>query len=195
MSYWTNAAVAAKNAVAIPNNAVRAETLGKFTNKLELRIINTIPAVTIVAAWIKADTGVGPSIASGNQVCLPNCALLPTAASNKHNPIHSKLDEVYSFDVKAKSIIGNTIPKSNVRAIEKIKAKPVSRKTSPIRLTTIALIAALLANERVNQKLINAKLIIPTPSHPTNNTKKLLAVTRINMKNANIDRYVKKRTT
>ncbi len=26
------------------------------------------PAVTIVAAWIKAETGVGPSIASGNQV-------------------------------------------------------------------------------------------------------------------------------
>ena len=25
------------------------------------------PAVTIVAAWIKAETGVGPSIASGNQ--------------------------------------------------------------------------------------------------------------------------------
>ena len=25
------------------------------------------PAATIVAAWIKADAGVGPSIASGNQ--------------------------------------------------------------------------------------------------------------------------------
>ena len=27
------------------------------------------PAVTIVAACIKAETGVGPSIASGSQVC------------------------------------------------------------------------------------------------------------------------------
>ena len=27
------------------------------------------PAATIVAAWIKAETGVGPSIASGNQTC------------------------------------------------------------------------------------------------------------------------------
>ena len=26
------------------------------------------PAVTIVAAWISAETGVGPSIASGSQV-------------------------------------------------------------------------------------------------------------------------------
>jgi hypothetical protein len=30
------------------------------------------PAVTIVAACIKADTGVGPSIAKGNQTCKPN---------------------------------------------------------------------------------------------------------------------------
>jgi hypothetical protein len=27
-----------------------------------------------VAVWITAETGVGPSIASGNQVCKPNCA-------------------------------------------------------------------------------------------------------------------------
>ena len=32
------------------------------------------PAVTIVAACIKAETGVGPSMASGNQVCNKNCA-------------------------------------------------------------------------------------------------------------------------
>jgi len=94
-----------------------------------------------------------------------------------------------------KSIVGNTTPKSNERVTEKIKANPVNKNTSPIRFTTTALIAALFANARVNQKLIRAKLIIPTPSHPTNNTKKLFAVTKINMKNANIDRYMKKRTT
>src|SRR5207244_12802590 len=33
----------------------------------------------IVAAWIKAEIGVGPSIASGNQTCSGNCADLPTA--------------------------------------------------------------------------------------------------------------------
>ena len=40
------------------------------------------PAVTIVAAWISADTGVGPSIASGSQVCRPSCADLPIAPMN-----------------------------------------------------------------------------------------------------------------
>ena len=31
------------------------------------KINKQIPAVTIVAAWIRAETGVGPAIASGNQ--------------------------------------------------------------------------------------------------------------------------------
>lgn len=39
---------------------------------------------TIVAACINAETGVGPSIASGNQVCNPICADLPTAPINKN---------------------------------------------------------------------------------------------------------------
>ena len=38
----------------------------------ELLAIKNTPAVTMVAACIKADTGVGPSIASGNHVCNPN---------------------------------------------------------------------------------------------------------------------------
>jgi hypothetical protein len=37
------------------------------------------PAVTMVAAWIRADTGVGPSIASGSQVKSGSCADLPHA--------------------------------------------------------------------------------------------------------------------
>lgn len=37
----------------------------------------------IVAACINAETGVGPSIASGNQVCKPICADFPTAPINR----------------------------------------------------------------------------------------------------------------
>ena len=36
----------------------------------------------MVAAWISALTGVGPSIASGSQVCRPSCADLPMAPMN-----------------------------------------------------------------------------------------------------------------
>jgi len=46
------------------------------------------PAVTMVAAWINAETGVGPAIASGNQTNKGICALLPTAPINKRNAMH-----------------------------------------------------------------------------------------------------------
>src|SRR3546814_11991035 len=45
------------------------------------------PAVTIVAAWISAETGVGPSIASGSQVWRPSCADLPIAPTNSSRQI------------------------------------------------------------------------------------------------------------
>ena len=38
-----------------------------------------IPAVTIVAAWINAEMGVGPSMESGSQTCRGNWADFPIA--------------------------------------------------------------------------------------------------------------------
>ena len=51
-----------------------------------MRAIRYTPAVTIVAAWISALTGVGPSIASGSQVCSGICADFanaPTSSSTQ----------------------------------------------------------------------------------------------------------------
>ena len=45
------------------------------------------PAVTIVAAWISAETGVGPSIASGSQTYSGICADLPVAPTNSSSVI------------------------------------------------------------------------------------------------------------
>ena len=44
-----------------------------------MRATMKIPAVTMVAAWISADMGVGPSMESGSQTCSGNCADLPMA--------------------------------------------------------------------------------------------------------------------
>ena len=46
-----------------------------------------MPAVTIVAAWIRAETGVGPSIASGSQTWSGNWALLPQAPMKSRSAI------------------------------------------------------------------------------------------------------------
>jgi len=45
------------------------------------------PAVTMVAAWIKAETGVGPSIASGSQMYKGICADFPHAPTIRRIPI------------------------------------------------------------------------------------------------------------
>jgi hypothetical protein len=54
----------------------------KSNKKFNLETIK-IPAVTIVAAWINAETGVGPAMASGNQVYKGICADFPVAPMNK----------------------------------------------------------------------------------------------------------------
>jgi len=90
------------------NNAV-----GLFSKIIELRTIKNTPAVTSVAAWIRADTGVGPSIASGNQICKPICADLPKAPQKRSSAItvsrsnskDKKLKEVFTAQgVKAKTV-------------------------------------------------------------------------------------------
>ena len=52
-----------------------------------MRATMKMPAVTIVAAWISAEIGVGPSIESGSQTCSGNCALLPIAPMNRQMQI------------------------------------------------------------------------------------------------------------
>ena len=60
----------------------------------------TTPAVTIVAAWISADTGVGPAMASGSQTHSGICADLPIA------PIKSRMQMHVSAGKPAKPIAG-----------------------------------------------------------------------------------------
>ncbi len=82
MSHWVVPTVAAKMQVAAPMKVTTPSATGAVSNiGLRRQTMNT-PAVTMVAAWISAETGVGPSIASGSQVCRPNCADLPIAPMN-----------------------------------------------------------------------------------------------------------------
>ena len=58
--------VAAKNAVAAPTIATTVSANGERSKMKCVRAIMYTPAVTMVAAWISAETGVGPSMASGS---------------------------------------------------------------------------------------------------------------------------------
>jgi hypothetical protein len=67
-----------KNAVKPPIILTTNNAIADASNKADARTTKKTPAVTIVAACNNEDTGVGPSIASGNQGCKPICADLPT---------------------------------------------------------------------------------------------------------------------
>src|ERR1700759_4903093 len=53
------------------------------SNSGDMRATMNMPAVTMVAAWISAEIGVGPSMESGSQMCSGTCADLPMAPMNK----------------------------------------------------------------------------------------------------------------
>src|SRR5438093_3748499 len=86
------------------------------------------PAVTMVAAWISAETGVGPSIASGNQTCSGSWADLPTAPANssKARIVAVPFGRVWAPE--------NTGPKSSEWSFDHMKTIPIRNAESPIRV-------------------------------------------------------------
>ena len=96
--------VAAHNAVIIPTIATISIVSGASENKREFLAIKNMPAVTIVAACINAETGVGPAIASGNQTESGSCADLPQHPINKQSVIQNVIDVPNNPSLFAKSI-------------------------------------------------------------------------------------------
>ena len=71
------------SAVMAPMISTKLSAVSDSSNSGDMRATMKMPAVTMVAAWISAEIGVGPSIESGSQTCSGNCALLPIAPMNR----------------------------------------------------------------------------------------------------------------
>src|SRR5690606_40276504 len=110
-----------------------------------------MPAVTMVAACINAETGVGPAIASGNQVNRGICADLPVAATNSSKVISNKVASPTAIP----AAWGNTVENSNEPKVAKIKNTAIRKPRSPIRFITKAFFAAFTYDEFRNQKPIS----------------------------------------
>ena len=89
---------------------------------------------------MRADTGVGPSIASGSQTCSGNWALLPIAPAKISRAM-------------AATTTGSTSPiscrtswMSSVPRVTKMSMIPSAKPTSPTRLTMNAFLAASAAD-------------------------------------------------
>src|SRR5262245_31477264 len=84
MSFWVTAMVAAKRVVTAAITATTGSVAGAIGERKPNRAIMYTPAVTMVAAWISALTGVGPAIASGSQTWSGICADLPVAPTKRN---------------------------------------------------------------------------------------------------------------
>jgi len=93
--------------------------------------------VTIVAAWMSAETGVGPAIASGSQTNSGICADLPAAATSSSRPMATAVPLAIS------GAIGRTSAKASEPVALKTRNIAIMNPTSPMRLTTKAFFAAV----------------------------------------------------
>ena len=87
---------AMKNAVMAPITSTNDSAACDISNRGDMRATIKMPAVTIVAAWISAEIGVGPSIESGSQTCNGNCADFPIAPIKRQIQITVSSDQAVS---------------------------------------------------------------------------------------------------
>ncbi len=71
------------SAVVPPITMMKLSAVSDSSNSGDMRATMKMPAVTMVAAWISAEIGVGPSIESGSHTCRGTCADLPMAPMNR----------------------------------------------------------------------------------------------------------------
>ena len=92
----------------------------------------------MVAAWINADTGVGPAIASGSHTCNGNCADFPMAPPNRRSAATVSVP-VAIWWVSARCVICGmlAVPAAIVRT-----KMPNRKGMSPVLVVMNALMAA-----------------------------------------------------
>src|SRR5688500_9533121 len=165
MSFCTRPTVAAKNAVAAPTITTTIFASGAYSNIGDSRHTMKTPAVTMVAAWISADTGVGPSIASNSQDCNGTCADLPHAPRSSSSPM---INAVVAPTLGMPSLTSRNDDDPKVASMSMMAR---DMPMSPTRLTTNAFLAAVAATGLYCQNPMSRYDARPTPSQPTKSTR------------------------
>src|SRR5882724_8231005 len=156
---------------------------------------------------MSADTGVGPSIASGNHTCSGNCADLPTAPQKISRPTIVKfmLNESSpsgKFARKYAKSCGAFLCAINRSCSDEKLSDPSNAQSamipkinpkSPNRFVMKAFFAASTAEAFPYQNPISKYDDTPTSSQKMNNCRKLFASTMPSIENVNKLRHAKKR--
>ncbi len=140
MSSWARAARAEPTIVTAAMTARTTIAAREASKSGRSRATKYTPAATMVAAWISAETGVGPAIASGSQVCSGNCADLPATPARSS----SAITVGWPTDPPA------TAPRISVMRKEPASvasaSRPIRKGTSPSLVTRKALREAARAS-------------------------------------------------
>src|SRR6266850_7781518 len=138
---------------------------------------------------MRAETGVGPSIASGSQTKSGICADLPVAPMKSSSVMSEIVPNVVSG--LRPDTARATSWKSSVPKRVNTSSTPRMNPKSPMRLTMNAFLPASDADFFWYQKPINKYEQRPTPSQPTNITRKFEPRTSSSMNDANRFKYEK----
>ena len=149
MSSWLVPIQAPASSVTVPTTTTAVCAIGAASKIAWLRTTRYTPAVTIVAAWIRADTGVGPSMASSSHACSGTWADLPQAPSSRKKPIRVAHSGDSSWAPAFTSV------KEEDPNMASMVLIAISRPKSPTRFITNALTPAAAADGLCCQKLIS----------------------------------------
>src|SRR5476649_1239666 len=94
MSFATTPSAPMKKAVVAPMTSTKDSAVSEYSNSGDMRANMKMPAVTMVAAWINAEMGVGPSIESGSHTCSGTWADLPMAPMNRQMQVKVLADQL-----------------------------------------------------------------------------------------------------
>src|SRR5262249_37294786 len=193
MSVWANAMNAAISAVRSPMVATTISAVVDDAYRSDSRHTMYTPAVTIVAAWISAETGVGPAIASGSHTNSGSCADLPHAPMNNRIPAaaasRSPPRKLWTYAgpmLGSLRLAKSRLPRDASATATSFVAPnnrniPSKKQKSPMRLTMNALRPAVANASLSYQNPISRYEHRPTPSQPMNITGRFAASTRINI--------------
>ena len=149
------------------------------------------PATTMVAAWISAETGVGPAMASGNQVCRKNWPDFDMTAASRQNDATSSAVWLTVPEAAAVSI-SRMLKVSPRPAVKNRVIMPTSRPMSPTRFVMNALTAASEFFLSSHQWPISTKEQTPTSSQLVMNCTVVALMTSISIEAVNSERNAKK---
>ena len=163
MSYCRRPMLAAKNAVSAPTMATTSSATGASVKIAAVRTTRNTPAVTIVAAWISAETGVGPAIASGSQTYSGICADLPVQPRKRKRAMSNGMVLPTENSAPARIVIPVY---SSVPRLHQSRNIAMSTPKSPMRLARNAFLPASEFVSTSYQNPIRRYEQRPTPSHP-----------------------------